>query len=515
LGASAFVGLQNYRTIFADPVSRQVMSFTLSLIVVRLVVVAVVPPLLAWAVAQVGRASRISVRVLSTAPMVLYMPLAIALAWSVVLSPDLQRLVSSSGDVQPIVLGIDGLYTFGLACGLGLIAYLAVWHRSCDTPSPTWAEVRGPLIATWCLGLLATVAITPSSRTLSWVMTGGGPEKTTSSLALWQHELFFASFSFGGGAAVASLTLVVALVMGILGGLLVILTKLRLGFPGVSRLSQPSDRAAQGQRLRVLPLIALVVTLLPALGAWGLSALPFGWLVIQSLTGAGYAQIASQIRLGPALLYGVLPSLIAAMVQLPVAYLGALSVGAIRPLGRRSIWLLLPFSPWLFVTTTPLELVSYLYASKASRIDTLLGQIPPVLCSVPLLFVLTLFFRGQASHWQAALADGEGRGTALVKHLILPSVPLVIALFTALLFIGWQDLFWPLLVTNSLGKFPMSLAMLMIFRQTASSSAGFAALGGAAVTLLVLPMALFSLLAWAVLQIFYLDRLALRSGDEA
>ena len=55
-------------------------------------------------------------------------------------------------------------------------------------------------------------------------------------------------------------------------------------------------------------------------------------------------------------------------IQLPIAYLGALGIGALRPLGRYSEWLLLPFSPWLFITALPLSVAFVVFPFGATTL---------------------------------------------------------------------------------------------------------------------------------------------------
>ncbi|HRE27220.1 MAG TPA: hypothetical protein PK954_11345, partial [Anaerolineales bacterium] len=46
----------------------------------------------------------------------------------------------------------------------------------------------------------------------------------------------------------------------------------------------------------------------------------------------------------------LVPPLVGLVIQWPLALLGGYAIGGLRPLGRHSLWLLVPFAPWLFVT---------------------------------------------------------------------------------------------------------------------------------------------------------------------
>ncbi len=97
-----------------------------------------------------------------------------------------------------------------------------------------------------------------------------------------------------------------------------------------------------------------------------------------------------------------LPPLPVAVVGIGVAALAGFGIGALRPLGRRSELLLLPFAPWLFVGLGPLlpHAANSLYSDAAA--GGFAGLIPPVWLSIPALFLTTLFFRGQAARRAAA-----------------------------------------------------------------------------------------------------------------
>ena len=179
--AAQFIGLRNYTALFDDPIFSSALSFTLLQVVVRILVVTLVPLLLALVVYQFGRTLRILVRLLFTVPLALFAPAAIALTWSMMLNPAFgisqKPWLADPRTARLALLSIDGLYTLGLACGVGLIFYLAALRTPDDQP-PTRKKVLVPLIATWVTGLLATIALTLQSFTLSFVLTAGGPRSS-------------------------------------------------------------------------------------------------------------------------------------------------------------------------------------------------------------------------------------------------------------------------------------------------------------------------------------------------
>ncbi|MCP4541530.1 MAG: hypothetical protein GY832_30740 [Chloroflexi bacterium] len=515
LQETEFVGIENYRRLFADPALSKVLGFTFSFVFVRLIVIAVVPLLLAWAVSRFGSILRLGVRVLLTVPVVLFMPVAIASVWSMTLSPGVGGPFSFA--VPPLVdpasarrtlLLIDGLYTFGLACGLGLIFYLMIWRRSDESSPPDFSQTLKPLLVTWGIGVLSTIALTTSSFTLSFVMTMGGPMNSTLTLGLWQYQVAFQYSRFGYAAVLASLILLLSLFLGTLSGLMVILTRLYIIY---SAASPPPSNDLDLEQNKAFPLIVLLFTLLLVFGACLLSVLPFGWAAQLSFQDGAFGQLMRHVSLSRTLVNTVIPPLLAAIVQLLIAYLGAVAIGAIRPLGKYSEWLLLPFSPWLFVTVVPLSLVNYIGAQEFGILDIFMGLIPPLLFNVPTLFILTLFFKGQVLRWKATRdADAPSQAGGFFEHMILPSLPLAGVMLLFLLFIGMQDLIWPWISVNNEVNRSLNTTLLVLRGQFV----GNWGLLAAAVTLTALPTALFFFFVLMAFQLFYLDRLALRAGTE-
>jgi len=525
-----FVGLENYARLFQDPVFSAALGFTLSLLVVRVLVVAVAPLLLALAVNELGRAVRLPVRLLFTLPLAMFAPVVMALIWVTVLTPNSglaailwrslgqasQSWLTDPGRAKGALLFADALYTVGLACGVGLIFYLAALRGS-------WRQVWKPLVASWGIGLLATLALSLQSFTLCYALTAGGPANATMSLTLYQFNQAFRYFRFGPAAAVASFVLVVLVLLGLAAGLAVVLTGLRLEVTPGSKESGLLGRAGQPGRGRIVAIALLAVMLLGSVMVCSLSGLPVLWNTLNSLKTSAeitrssaslfpsspsltaYSELAKKMPIGQVFVNTLLPlSLSLLLLQIPIAYLGALGIGAARPLGKWSEWLLLLFSPWLFVTVGPLSIVAYQNLQQARMLNTLAALTPPIVLSVPMLFILTLFFKGQEPKWRAAQAEGQGAKIFFTK-LILPSLPLVALLASAAFLIGLQDLLWPSVASNTLTTMTLST---MLLRLRAGLTTGWPMLA-AAITLFELPTFAFFFLVLGALQFLYLDRLAL------
>ena len=88
--------------------------------------------------------------------------------------------------------------------------------------------------------------------------------------------------------------------------------------------------------------------------------------------------------------------------------------------------------------------------------------------------------------------------------------PLVGVLLLFSLFIGLQEVLWPLVVAHSAVNRTMPIALLALKNQFAASGGLLAA----AVTLFALPITSLFPPALLAFQLLYLDRLALRAGAE-
>ena len=511
-----FIGLENYTRLFADRAFQSAIGFTLSVLVVQLLVVAVIPLGLAWAGSKLGRPLRLGLRILLTLPVALFVPETIAIIWRAISSPSAGVLPPGAslplgvGNAPTTLLFIDALYLVGLAGGLGLIVYLPIWRRPADAPILTRKEIVKPALATWGVSLLGIMALTLSTFSLSFLLTGG--LFGTNTLGTLLYHFAFLSAQFGPATSIATIILLAILTLGLLAGLLVLLARLRLDIvndppPAKEEKKDDEEKESAPKQSKTLPAIIIpAALLLLALGGCLFSALPFGWLIPHAFGPRGIGPLMDQILSTPVLGNTFIPPLITATIQVLIAYLAALSLGALQPLGKRSEWLLLLFSPWLFVTMLPLSLSWFVAIQKVGLLNTSLALISPISLSVPVLFILTIFFKGRASTENDAPAK-----TGFFKHFVLPSLPLVAVLWLFLLFLAWQDLFWPLIVANRLGTHPLSVMLLQLRGATGATSDTLAA----AITFLVLPVCFFIFAALTSFQIFYLDRLKLYSEERA
>jgi hypothetical protein len=217
----------------------------------------------------------------------------------------------------------------------------------------------------------------------------------------------------GTGAAQASILLAVLAVLGVAAWLLIFLTGLR-----VEVVPKASDRSAGWG-------VATGLVLLVALGMVAVGLWP--WLA-HSVFGGGTAPDGPST--GRVYTNTWVPPLVSTVVGVGVAAVGGFAIGALRPLGRSSGLLLLPFAPWLFVGIAPLSVAHYRSADELGRLNTFLGLIPPVWVVVPALFL----FRGLADRSGGRLGD-----------TLRPALPMLGLVIGATWLVQAQDVTWSLL----------------------------------------------------------------------
>jgi ABC-type sugar transport system permease subunit len=513
--ASQLVGTANFTNFFSDPIFWEALQFTLGLISIRLMIVLVVPVFLALVVSQFGRRVQLPMRLLFTIPLAFFAPTALAISWMLATNSQFghdwlngsgQSVWANAERARSTLLFADSVMTFGIATGLGLIVYLMAWRGAADPQS----AVRRPLLLAWFAMIIATIAISCQSFSFSFVLTGGGPARATTTLGLLVYNRGFTQFNFGEGATIAVLLLAVAGVCGLL--VVGLLAGLRVQLQFVAR---HSASKASGPRTEWLIGLGLVgVISLVGLGLWLMPLSHMFNLSLQSqatlldgeaggLTGAAYAEALQRFPLVRAYLNTLVPPMLSVGMQLVLAYLGALGIGVFRPLGRASAWLLLPFAPWLFVGSLPLLFNRFTFLRDAGWLDSFAALIPPVGVNVVMLVVLTLFFLGQHERLEQARASGQAASFA--QYVVLPSLPLGALLGCVAWFVAINDFVYQFVVVNSAELATLGTQLVTILRLLANDPALIAA----TTILYWLPVALVMFLILALFQAFYLERLVL------
>jgi len=437
----------NYGRVFEGGYWGQV-GFALSLAVVPLLAAVVVAPLLAYAAVRAGRVGLRAARLVLAVPLALYAPVGVAAAW---------RLAEPAGaSPSPAwVRGVCWLATAGLVCALATTAHLAALSGP--------GARRASLMVTGALAALAVLAVAFQAFTFPLVAGyGAGPDAAITPLVA-QHMELSALGRGGVAAAYATLSLALLAVPGIAAAALLVWQRVRLDVAPPERSGPPSRVAALVLAAGLLGLLAVVV--------------------------AGHRPWFARIGdLGPdparTLLVTWLPPLVSTVVGVSLATLAAFGIGALRPLGRWSELLLLPFAPWLFVGVGPLVPRAVFFRRHLGILDEWWALIPPTWLAIPALFLLTLVFAG--------LADRADR--------VVAALPMVGLAFVATWVVQAQSLAWPLAMFGSGDRWPAPVAIYAGL-EDGSSPVGLAE---------PLPLLLVLFLAAVAAQVWYGDRLSLR-----
>lgn len=546
VGPSESVGLKNYDTVLGATGSFwPALGFTLSFTIMPLLVALVVGPLLALALDRAGTWPRRAGRIVLSLSLVTFSPAAVAASWIRGLDPAADGLTTmvrafAEPETAPGAFRlVVAATTFGLVCALAVLAFL---------PALRGGTVTGAMFAVAGVVALAAVAAGLQTFTLSLALTRGGPLDATMTITLLQYTVVFQMARLGVGATIATATGVILGALGIAVALIVVISGMRIAVtspsvpdeppppgqtppyvpppgqgqampygqpPGEGQASPygrgpaPGQAASYGQKaygqkayggepagparrpsavaVVVGVLALLVVTVVTVIWAWP-------WLAALFTPAGQVAPASSGLRVQ---LNTWVPALLGALVSVGVAYLAALGIGGLRPLGRHSEWLLLPFAPWLLVGAAPLSVANWNNLRGIGLIDTFVALIPPLLISVPALFVLTLLCKGLVMRTDRDFLSG----------VVLPSLPMAGILAGAVTLVNAQELLWPLLVAQDRGLATAPVAQVMPL-------GGFGA--GAVEVGVTTPLVVVGLALAAVVaaQLLYLDRLAITVGGD-
>ncbi|MEV4109501.1 hypothetical protein [Nonomuraea sp. NPDC049695] len=506
LTESHFVGVDNYHELARTGEVWRALWFTLSLAVVPLLVAVVVAPLLAIALDRAGEWPRQAGRIALSLAVVTFSPVGVAAAWMRGLLPDASGLAGlAQGLREPATAPgalrlIVAAATFGVVCALAVMAFLPALRAGSvaydgsvpyggivqGAPGSRGGGVASGMLVVGTLLAITMVAVGLQAFSMGLVLTRGGPERSTETLAGLEYDHAFRMAEFGPGASIATLTGVILGVLGIVAIVIVVVSRLSITLtPRVTPAAGEGDGEAAAERgsgpvgvaVGVAALVVFVAVALVCAWPWidGVLASP------DSPAGAFRAQVNTWV-----------PAVAGAIVSVGVAYLAALGIGGLRPLGRGSEWLLLVFAPWLFVGPGPLGVANWQTVRNIGLIDSFLALFPPLLVSVPALLVLTLLCKGLAERTDKDFFGG----------VLIPSLPMAGILAGAVALVNAQDLLWPLLVAQKPALYTSQVAQLV-------QLGGFSAAGpdvGAATPLIVVALAL---IAVAAAQLLYLDRLVI------
>ncbi|WP_432981642.1 hypothetical protein [Dactylosporangium sp. CA-233914] len=454
--AGGSAGWDNYAKAFDGGLGGAI-GYALGLTILPLLAVVLLAPALAWASATSGRIGRWATRVALAIPLAAFAPLGVAAA----------HLTEGHSQRWAFWLG-----TFGVTTAVAVTLYLAAF-RSARGPWP--GVIVGGLLA-----VLSVVAVVLQEFAFSQVFQGEGHDAHTDTPVLQMSRQALVYFNFGVATATSSVLLVPLMLLGLAATALIIVTGLRLQVSSV----QPETRAwALGPAAGLL-VVVLVVTLV---GLWP-------WLGHITADNADFPDTFVNTWA---------PPLISAAVGVTAAGLAAFGISGLRPLGKYSELLLLPFGLFLFVGVGPLMLRAYAAGATAGRLNSFIGLIPPSRLTIPALILLAMLFRGQAIRREVLLQEGR---PASWWSVLLPGLPMLGIAYFATWLVQAQDALWPWASST--------------IQQPTGQTAIYTALGQfhgpqelPFARLLPLPMLLLFLVLAIVAQVSYLDRLALQYGQ--
>lgn len=500
LGESEPVGLANYERLLDSPITGQALSFTLLMTLSRVVIVLIPPLLLALGISTLKPGFRKIMRVIASLPWMVYSPTALGVIWILLVNPLVgfgnQTLSFANPELARwIILFLDGLSFFGLACGLGLTVYLSTIKgvNSGEDKKGLWRN----LIILATILLVGTIAVSLQSGSTVTFVTRGGPQFTTmtfNTMILNQGNFYFQT---GIASAMTTPLLILVGILGLLTALFVILTNTRL-----FKISKESQVPQLPKWFKIISIIVMMVVILLIL----ISIVPYILQIIPIFRapGEGFFTQLGEVTTGDIfwrsmLTTWTLPVGIVFLVQFPITYLAALSIGALRPIGKASKWLLMLFAPWLFVSV-----LLYLPGMTGMLLEldlfnNLAGYALPYLLNIPILFILTLFFRGQ--HQKADREDESGN---FFKTYVLPSIPLTLfCLVLSVMFIQ-QDLIWSYATTTNI----LPAYFLRLRATLGINIGGF----GGLMWLLRIPAFIVTLIIFGGFQVLYFPRLGIKAG---
>lgn len=500
---ATFVGMENFERLFSSQTYGSSWGFSLLELVIRLSAVILPPLVIALGVGSFKIRGRKFFRVIASIPLAIYTPIPLAIGWAILINPavgflPLFNLLRDPATTRLVLLVIDWFTYFGLACGFGATVYLSALvggYHSEDKKRVTKAMIILGVVL-----ILMVTALSLQSFANPYILSGGGPNGLTTNLALLYFKNSMMQLQFGLASATILPVLLITQIAGLISILLVILSRSRLVL---------SNRAKEPlvNKVRWLWIVLLVLSLLTLFFALLPNALILSNKIKVFIEANEPGKVMLNIPTAKLMLNTWGPSLIAVLlIQIPVALLAAFGIGALRPMGKGSDWLLLLFGSWIFFTPILLAVPNLMSARDLDLINTMGGILLPYRLNIPMILVLTLLFKGQREKWE----DSEDKKPFLSVTL-LPALPMVALLGVVSLIFMQQELVWSLVINTKADLLSLPMALL----REGSATLGFQAskLTVSATIIRSISGLVLFLLA-LVFQIFYLDRIAFKTGKK-
>jgi multiple sugar transport system permease protein len=500
---SESVGAENFNRLAEDELFSQAFGYSFFIVSVRVLIVAIVPILVGMLVGGQRNGGRWFNRVLLAIIAVFLSPVILANLWSLFFSQIWGRepsplwplpesiLLMSPGGARNNILLLDALITIGIAAAVGGTALIAVMRGREVSPSTGRAG-----IGVWLLGILLTAMTLPQTFELPFILTNGGPARSTTTLSLMHYDVSFRMFDLGYGAAIAVILLIPVLFFGFLAWAVIAGFRLRIAPVPTPK---PSESAGLLSILSV-PMLILIALPLAGLVLWG------WWLASRY---GGFEALGEVLPIGRALANSFSSWMVIWLVQIPIAYLAGLGLGFFRPFNRvisEIVFMLLLVMA--FIPAEVLMLRWFMMAREMSILNSGLAVAFGSLTGPISLIIFKMFFEGARDTYQAARNSGQTPSDAFTNRVFLPSLLIVVLVGVILSYISTQSVLWPLIVVQERELMTVPVNLVMIRSQFATDQslvAGAAVSFAGIVTLVFLPL-------FILLHIFVLDRLAILAG---
>lgn len=493
-----YVGMENYEKLAEDEQFFQSLGISLQYVVTRIVAIGLVAPIVGVLAGMQPRAGRLINRVLMSVVSVLVVPVLLAVIWSMYWAPNwgvMENPVFNEAmalmrpdSAQLSMITLDYTLMAGLAVAVGATVYMAVMRSQRKL-------LAGGII--WFCSIILAGASGFLVFDAPFIATNGGPGNSTSPMMFFVYRVGLQYFDFGYASAILTYVIIGAVVVGMMISVLTVATNLRITYTTVD--DAPKQR-------NWLSLISVPIILAIA------------YPLINYLLWSNWASTSPEVVPSPAepfdysgpIALSLTPWITIWLIHLPVTYFAALALGFLRPFGKIGTNIL--FIVLFAISMIPMEGVMFEWFTSARDMGMLdspsvLGL--PWMVNAFSLLVLKLLFDGLREKFDHAVARGDSAGDALVKQVILPSLPFVVIVGVALSFISAQSMWWSLLSQNSRENMNMSVTLLQLRSTMMTQVNGLA--GGVFQFFIMLAVPFMILIV--LLQVFVLDRVAIEAGD--
>jgi hypothetical protein len=394
---------------------------------------------------------------------------------------------SNSALAQVMVLVADGMLSF---CVLSIVAlWLFPATRNLGDPERSHSGKARVVLAVFLW--LAVLASALQAFTVPYSITHGGLTNGTTTLAVQSFLFGFTDPSLQPAAKFGLIMVSLTGLVGLVSGILLVTTNLQVYVA--------KDQATPKSLAGCVPLLAGSVSMLSAAVSCLILFAGIFWTTHGSGTLDLRLALAKADVIGSAVGTEIGMSLAWLAIVVPTTYLAAFGIGALRPLGRFSEWLLLPFFPFFFISIVSLWSPFYLAIFRFHLFANPVALLYPFLVSVPFLVYLTFFFKGQTNRWRNA--DPH---PSFFQAVVLPSWPVTVTFALVSALFAARDSFWSFLVPNG---FKTPGALLMSATETFDLSF---------FRIVILTLSVGTLLVFfpilAYLQVSVVDRLRIRVG---